>query len=349
LVAARDELGLSTRDEVLGDVIAADALANSDVELETVFHSAEGKPSPAAIRRGEGAHARMLLRRDLGDKNLPVRDLSNPAEIAEILSRTEFPAVLKQLGLEDKPNRVQPDAGLPAGVEDRLSHLGFIDLFAAVRDIHEAIQTSGESPVRIAGLVRGYTLLGAVTEHHWHPAHKVFKARALLYAQRLMVRDPNSSYALWHRAYAEALIGLHKAAQADFAEAHARAKAENKQGPAWADLVEAYVDYDIRRINVAQGPLSSLAALLRLMAVEYPVMADLTLLAARDVLALEPDCYRAHDAMCRVGGVSNLHQATMAGPEVLADTLPAKLLALERLPATVKEHLENTKGNVPAL
>ena len=112
---------------------------------------------------------------------------------------------------------------------------------------------------------------------------------------------------------------------------------------------QAYVGYDITRLNVEQGPLSSLAALLRLMVVEYPVMTDLTLLAARDVIALEPDCYRAHDAMCRVGGVSNLHQATMAGPEVLADTLPAKLLALERLPAMVKEHLENTKGDEPAL
>ena len=85
-------------------------------------------------------------------------------------------------------------------------------------------------------------------------------------------------------------------------------------------------------MNVEQGPLSSLAALLRLMVVEYPVMTDLTLLAARDVLALEPDCYRAHDAMCRVGGVSNLHQATMAGPEILAETLPEKLLALETWP-----------------
>ena len=214
-------MGQATRDQLLGDVIVADAMANSDVELATVIHSAEGKPSPAVIRRGEGANARILFRRNLGDKNLPVRDLSNPAEIAEILSRTEFPAVLKQLGIKGNPNRVQPDSGLPAGVEDRLSHVGFIDLVAAVRDIHEAIRTSGESPVRVAGLVRGYALLGAITEHHCHPAYKVFKARALLYAQRLMMRDPNSSNALWHRAYAEALIGLHKPAQADFAEARA--------------------------------------------------------------------------------------------------------------------------------
>ena len=66
LIAARDELGLATRDEVLDDVIAANALAASDVELVTVFHTLEGKLSPAIVRRGDGAHAKTLLKRDQG-------------------------------------------------------------------------------------------------------------------------------------------------------------------------------------------------------------------------------------------------------------------------------------------
>jgi hypothetical protein len=69
LIAARDELGLATRDEVLGDVIAADATAMSDVELAMVFHAAEGKRSPAVIRRGQGASARSLFQRDLGKQS----------------------------------------------------------------------------------------------------------------------------------------------------------------------------------------------------------------------------------------------------------------------------------------
>ena len=350
LIAARDELGLATRDEVLGEAIADDAKAGSEVELVTVFHTVRGRLSPAVIRRvGGGANARTLFRRDLGDSNRPERERGNPAEIAEELSRTEFPAVLKQLGLEGKPNASRPDAGLPAGVEDRLSRLGYPDVFAAVRDLHEAIRTGGESPARVGGLVRGYALLGLLTEHHWHPAHKVFKARALLYARRLVARDPKGSHGLWHRAYAEALIGRHKEAQADITSARERAKAESRPNPAWADLIEAYAGYDITRMNVNPGPLSSLAALLRLMVVEYPVLQDLTLLAAREVLALAPDCYRAHDAMCHVGGISNLHQATTAGPEILARTLPEKLLAIQALPATVKEHLANAEGDDPAI
>jgi hypothetical protein len=94
----------------------------------------------------------MLLRRDLGDKNLPVRDLSNPAEIAEILSRTEFPPALKQLGLEGKPNRVQPDAGLPAGVEDRLSHLGFRNKAPKACQIYEILRRSFNSQAKPASV-----------------------------------------------------------------------------------------------------------------------------------------------------------------------------------------------------
>ena len=85
------------------------------------------------------------------------------------------------------------------------------------------------------------------------------------------------------------------------------------------------------------------------MAVEFPVMEDLTLLAAKDVLTLAPDCYRAHDAMCGAGGVSTLHQATMAGPEVLTRTLAEELLAVETLPAAVKTQLESAEASEPAI
>ena len=242
----------------------------STVELVTVLHTVEGKLSPALVRRGEAASSQPLFQRDLADGNVPARERRSPVEIAENWSRTEFPNVLKQLGPDGKPNALQPDALLPAGVDDRLSQLGYIGVFAAIRDLHDVMRTSGESPRRIAALVRAYALMGLLTEHHWHPAHKVFKTRALLYAQRLVTRAPNDSHGLWHRAFALAMIGLHKRAQEDIELARARATAENKPNPAWADLIEAYAHYDITRMTVSPGPLAPMAALLRLMAVEYP-------------------------------------------------------------------------------
>ncbi len=80
--------------------------------------------------------------------------------------------------------------------------------------------------------------------------------------------------------------------------------------------------------------------MLRLLTLEPTELTDLSLLAARDVLTLEPECYRVHDAMCRFGGVSNLHQATTAGPEIFARTLPDRLRALDGLPVAVREHLD---------
>ena len=51
-------------------------------------------------------------------------------------------------------------------------------------------------------------------------------------------------------------------------------------------------------MNLEKGPI---AALLRMMAVEYPTMTDLTLLSAKEVLALDRECYRGtrHDVRSR--------------------------------------------------
>ena len=112
---------------------------------------------------------------------------------AESLSREEFPKVLKGLGLASKPNAVKEEAGLPAKVDDRLTSLDFLEVLLAVHDVHEAIEDDGESPSRLGALARGYALLGVLSEFQWHPAHRAFKGRALLYAQRMIARNPDQA------------------------------------------------------------------------------------------------------------------------------------------------------------
>ena len=99
--------------------------------------------------------------------------------------------------------------------EGRLKSLGLAPQFAAVRALHAQIRSDGESPERLGALVRAYANLGSETEYQWTPSSKLFKARALLYAQRMLARDPRSPWPLWHRAYALALSGLHRDALAD--------------------------------------------------------------------------------------------------------------------------------------
>ena len=268
-------------------------------------------------------------------------DLANLTERAEELSRTELPGVLRKLGLDGKPNVTKSDGQVPAAIENRLSGLDFTEIFAAIKDLHTLIRSDGESPARVGGLVRGYALLGVLSEFQWHPAHKAYKARALLYAQRLVARSEQGPWGCWHRAFAHALVGLHANAIADLAAAEAVGKPAR---PTWVDPISALVHCDAKALEAKGGANPKLASLLRLTLLEFPATPNVTLPAASDVLKLEPDCYRAIDAMCVIRAVSTLHVVTMLGPQMLEESLPKKLKAIESLPRPVRAFLEKPDG-----
>ena len=194
LITARDELGAVTRDEVLGEP-AASAKEGSIIEVCSLFTDGSDTPNHAFIRRAQDKTSETLTDRALPSPYLESGGIIKLVDAAESLSRTEFPEALKKLGLEGKPHAVHAKGTVSAEIEDKLSSLDFVEPFAAVRSLHESIRTDGESPARLGALVRGYALLGVLSEFQWHPAHKAFKARALLYAQRLFTRDPKSTWA----------------------------------------------------------------------------------------------------------------------------------------------------------
>lgn len=339
LLAARDELGLATRDEVLGEAVAGAPEARG-AEVSSVFR--EKGISRATIRKVGGAKAEPLL-----DKPLPGPSLPELVETAEALSRTELPAALKALGLSGVANTRRVDAPLPEGTEDLLSRLGQTDAFAAVRGLHTAIRADGESPARLGALARGYALLGILTEYQWSPAHKAFKARALLYSQRLVAADPADPFALWNRAFVRALVGMHAGAMSDLTRARKQADEHAKPAPAapdWVPLIDAYVRYDTKHMRAGHESEEGLAALLRLMAVEFPRSRRSTLKASKEILSRDPDCFRAVDAVCRDGGLNDLHAATQFGPAVLDQLVPKKLLAMKGLPARVGEAVARNPG-----
>jgi tetratricopeptide (TPR) repeat protein len=349
LIAARDELGLTTRDELLGDLVPAHGNFPR-VELASLTSDSQGVPDHLFVDQGDGPGAKRLLDIDLPHPNLLLGGFSQLVETAEGLSRREFPALLRKLGADGKPGTVRPEGKLPPGVEDQLAQIGLTGPIAAVRAVHEAIWTSGESAERVGALARGYALLGVLSEQHWHPAHKAFKARSLLYAQRLAARDPRSTWALWNRAYVRALVGLHRDAAADLATAAGLPSATG--GPArpdWVALVDALAHDDGHRLSEVQGPQARLAALFRLLIVEFPPGSRLALDAARQVVELEPECFRAIDAMCRFPGVSNGQTATSIGPEVFAQKLPAALKKMNGFPVEPLKHLDHPVGGNAAL
>ncbi len=80
------------------------------------------------------------------------------------------------------------------------------------------------------------------------------------------------------------------------------------------------------------------------------MLPNVTLPAARLVLARDPECYRACDAMCRVPGVANLHEATAIGPQALDGVFPRRLKSLAPvLPEPVRAQFDKAEGTSPAL
>ena len=260
---------------------------------------------------------------------------------AEALSRTAYVEALEKCGFQGKANELHNERGVPEEIEKNLAEMVFTSQFIAVRRLHELLRTDGESPARLGALVRGYANLGVLTEFHWHPEHKVFKARALLYAQRMVARDAQSPEALWHRAYALALTGLHLPAMEDLAAAEKAWKEANEGNrgvrPGWVDLIDALCRFDSKRLSAepTDARWSQLADLLRFLAVEMSGERTMKVATALAILPKMPECYRIHEGVCAYRGVSTGHRATTEWLQIVGRTLYPRLAAMPGLPEPV--------------
>lgn len=345
LIAARDELGLATRDEVIDDT-APGAPAEGTVAWQ-VASFVRDNHSYEIIRRETKDQTQNIsshVTRLAPGRNLELLKL---LASAEVLSREMFPDVLKGLGLAGQRNAIKDDGGLPEKVDDRLASLDFVDALLAVRDLHRAIRADGESPARVGALARGYALLGALSEFQWHPAHKAFKTRALLYAQRLLARSPDRADALWSRAFALALFGRHGDALVDLETAKKKGeKAGSPPVPEWVDLVDSFGRHDSAKLARVQGAQKKLAAFLRMVTVAFPRRTNVGLRAASDVVLLQPYCFRAHDTMSEFFGVATQHVTSMIGPQALEHFLTTRIPEVSELPKSVKDHLDANQTSV---
>ncbi|MFW6107020.1 MAG: hypothetical protein ACOC8H_02565, partial [bacterium] len=252
LSTAREECGAVTRDARLGDPVPADrdnppfAIASTNVPFSSL------KPDPALfkleIRRGPRDKPKEKVT-ELALEKTPQREGAKASLVTtERLSRARFKQILMQEGFPEVPLRVS-EQPVPADVEKRLSDLVFTSQFAAIRQLHGLVREHGESPALLGALVRGYANLGLLTELYWAPAHKVFKARALLYAQRMLTTGNDECWARWHRAYAFALTGI-PICVVDDLDAADRCREQSGNGkssepPAWVAVLAAYGRQDM--------------------------------------------------------------------------------------------------------
>ena len=241
LIAARDELGLSTRDETLGEVFPESVTqAKQDVYV-------------AVRSRHDGDVRLQLWLASKPEELLPTpklkkydpRSILNQAEKLEVNSRGDLCDKLRSLGFGDKiapPNEMNRP---PHTIEDQLLEMIFVSQFAAVRAAHLAIAEQGQSRAWLGVLARGYANLSLLTEHHWKCDTEVFAARALLYAERLVAANPDDSFACAHRAYVRTIVGLHAAALEDVKRIKdIRSKhADQPALPNWYELIEPYCTF----------------------------------------------------------------------------------------------------------
>ena len=151
--------------------------------------------------------------------------------------------------------------------------------------------------------------MGWLAETYPMPLDRAFKARSLIYAERMAEHYGQNPWSRWHRAYAMAACGLHDKAAYNITQADKVAAASQKkehQRPQWADLINSYCRFSIDDLQPDTAPPSQrqLAYVLRMSAIELAngIMGESqrvqTVETTSAVIDAMPECYRAYDALC---------------------------------------------------
>jgi len=191
-------------------------------------------------------------------------------------------------------------AAAAAALEPHLAKLTYAEQYLAIRKSHQAIAEYGETSPLLGALVRGYANLGMLTDTHFNPAHKVFHARALVYAERLVWRETATPWSLAHRAYTTALAGLEKNSLADLAAVDRAAENESGAGrslPAWVAVIDDYCHYRIAALGaVAEDkPEFQLSRALRYVAITHTGDTPRMVEAALETSETLPELYFVAD------------------------------------------------------
>lgn len=360
LIAARDELNLRTRDQALGEPLPDEAGSRNPPLNLTIRFTAD-KPCKGKVTFFTGqsnAPSKVSeLDFDLGE-TYSIMDLIPKAES---FARAQWIDVLKKSGYTGKPHTKIPQGPVSLDIAERLQKLDPVSQFSAIRMIHEEIKKSGESPERLMALIRGYAQLGSLTEGWWTSTHKVYKARALLYAERLLRSLPpeQSAIAHAHRALARALTGFHQSALDELD----RIKQKDELASVlWVTPITAFCQFDdetlSKRITTEGDPLPQYLQLLLVAYSDEPLK---RLDIAQRVLERNPGCTRAIDAMTfgmpPIGIQAHASQLSFSNSTQLFQTqlpqiagLPPDIKQLaSRAASDFKEELQNRAHLIAAL
>lgn len=336
LIAGREELGLQTRDVTLGEELPSFGL-NSKQLLGIV--PLIGNDAAVAVTLFSKSQQRPEILWHYVDTLIQDELLESLVTVLEGHSRAGLREALEKSGFTGQATEFRDDGDVPIGIESELADMTFSQQFHAVRSLHNLVRSEGASPQRLSALSRAYANLGLLTEFHWSGAHAAYKARALLYAERMLQHWPSLPLSHLTRGYARTLVGRHAPAIADFKKAEElQVKGEASAVPAWSRWAEAACLGDGELYSVpASAEAASLARLLALTQLEQFESSRLVVNTVDRVLQTSPDCYRAIDAMAESGSLASKSTAARLGPEVVQRRLYGRLSQWQDLPASIRE------------
>lgn len=345
LLTAREELGLSTRDSALRETSPSRAERMVFFAgIDPAFGNKEGLDIGYFLRAGHPSNATERL---IEGRLAMLYKYEEWTAVMEELSRTTLRDLLLANGVSERVScsRSGREANLKE-IERLLAHLSELSQYQALRLIHAGLRANSESPELLGMATRAYANLGQLTREHWSVEHKVYQARALLYAERLVVKEDRSPWSLAHRAYARALVGRHHTAMTDMGNV-----VGSQVDLPWIDIVEAFLRFDTSRLLDAveqNDSESQLAALLACLSMEFSTSRSERSAVEAPALATSPDTLRVHGILFRHGGVGlRRHLAPESRANFfrhLIETLPnlnalpgETLNLLQKIPASVPE------------
>ena len=344
LLAAREELGLQTRDALLGEAGPDPSPPGGKGPLDFTMNW-----SPAGYRLE-------ILDRTWGGPPKTLWSFRNPTNghsvesltiMMERLSREQMPAALQKAGYPALAGkRKWTNDPVPDEAKKRLEEMTFTSQFAALREIHATIAAKGESRDLVGGLIRAYANLGLLTEINWSPAHKAFKARALLYAERLVARFPKAASSHWLKAYASGIAGVHIESLTEL-ETAKKAK-RDIEPPAWVEIVDAYCRFRTDRLTeIANeaGNNAELAGLLRILSMEWVVPQNELLMAGMEYVDAHPECYRLIDVVGANGAAQLGRYGWERAEQMLTRTIRDRLSEMPKLPKKVSDLLASSPAD----
>jgi tetratricopeptide (TPR) repeat protein len=353
LIAARDGLGLMTRDETLGETFPEDATARRgpfalEVRAKT---SGEGYLSLTLAEPTDPKAADMeLVRHELKFQGSAYDRYASLARALEPALRGELVDRLRAAGLQGNAVPDNPGGQLADDIEPLLAEMSFVSQYAAVRQIHHAIAEHGESPARLGGLVRGYANLTMLSRHHWNSAHTVFTARALLYAERMAALDNTGRSSQQHRAYARAIVGMHGLALQDLKDLPAASGDEND--PSWTLVAEPFCRFKYDELlKLADEPrLKQLAHRLAFESKSYYFDSRWNVAASRAAVENCRDAYGVYSYLATKSAILIERQSVSYAAEVLGGRLPKSVHGVAGLPGPVAEFLrKETQPKRPSI